>query len=295
MHYFGNLRVDEITPDLVEKFVMRRSEEFGQMRGKKAKTGGTKYPQRKMVNPKKQIRRKISPVTLNRELGCLKKMLSRLVKNEIIKVNPAWSVSFLTEEPRDFRVLTYAEEKIYLMACPQPLRDFATIMIETGLRPTEVRNLTVKDVFLENDGGLFVRKSKTKAGRRLIPYLSQRAIDILKPRMKNAENGFLFMGGRGFVDNAHYKALDRSGVPKFRIYDLRHTYATRQVECGTDIATLQELLGHSKIEMTKRYVHPSNDHKADAIRRMEIAQLDWEHQQAEKARSLTVVLNAKAA
>jgi len=295
LRYFGNLRVDEITPDMVEKFVMRRSEEVGQMRGKKAKTGGTKYPQRKMLNPKKQIRKKISPVTLNRELGCLKKMLSRLVKNGIIKVNPAWSVSFLTEEPRDFRVLTYAEEKKYLMGCPQPLRDFATIMIETGLRPTEVRNLTVKDVFLENDGGLFVRKSKTKAGRRLIPYLSQRATDILKPRIKNAENGFLFMGGRGFVDNAHYKALDRSGVPKFRIYDLRHTYATRQVECGTDIATLQELLGHSKIEMTKRYVHPSNDHKADAMRRMEIARLDWEHQQTEKARSLTVVVNAKAA
>jgi len=47
--------------------------------------------------------------------------------------------------------------------------------------------------------------------------------------------------------------------------------------------------------MTKRYVHPSNDHKADAMRRMENARLDWEHQQAEKARSLTVVLNAKAA
>ncbi len=97
------------------------------------------------------------------------------------------------------------------------------------------------------------------------------------------------------VDNAHYKALDRSGVLKFRVYDLRHTYATRQAECGTDIATLQELLGHSKIEMTKRYVHPSNDHKADAMRRMENARLDWERQQAEKSRKLTVVLDAKAA
>jgi integrase len=201
----------------------------------------------------------------------------------------------LPEEPRDFRVLTYAEEREYLLACSQPLRDFATIMVETGLRPTEVRNLTVKDVSLENDGSLFVRKSKTKAGRRLIPYLSQRAIDILKPRMKNTENDFIFSSGRGSVDNAHYKALDRSGVPKFRVYDLRHTYATRQVECGTDIATLQELLGHSKIEMTKRYVHPSNDHKADAMRRMENARLDWEHQQTEKARKLSLVSKAQAA
>jgi integrase len=134
------------------------------------------------------------------------------------------------------------------MACPQPLRDFATIMIETGLRPTEVRNLTVKDVFLENDGGLFVRKSKTKAGRRLIPYLSQRAIDILKPRMKNAENGFLFMGGRGFVDNAHYKALDRSGVPKFRIYDLGIHTPQDRLNAERTLQPCRNCLGIAKLK-----------------------------------------------
>lgn len=295
LRYFGNFRVDEITTQTIEKFVMRRSGEFGQMRGRKPKAGGTKYPQRKKANPKKQVQTKISPVTLNRELGCLKKMLTRLVKNEMLTVNPAWSISFLTEEARDFRVLTYAEEKEYLLACSQPLRDFATVMIETGLRPTEVRNLTVKDVFLESGGSLFVRESKTKAGRRMIPYLSQRVIDILKARIKTAENGFFFPAGRGLIDNAHYTALSRSGVLKFRVYDLRHTYATRQVECGTDIATLQELLGHSKIEMTKRYVHPSNDHKSDAMRRMENARLDWERQQAEKTRKINVLYEAQAA
>lgn len=84
-------------------------------------------------------------------------------------------------------------------------------------------------------------------------------------------------------------------MQRFRIYDLRHTYATRQVECGTDIATLQELLGHSKIEMTKRYVHPSNDHKAEAMRRMENARLEWERQQKEQTRKLSIVSEAKAA
>ena len=295
LRYFGKLQVDEITSETVERFVMNRSKDFGQLRGRKPKKGGTKFPQRKKANPIKQEKKTISPITINRELGCLKKMLNRLVRNGILKVNPAWNISFLAEEPREFRVITYAEEKEYLIACPQPLRDFATIMIETGLRPKELRNLTVADVSFENGGSLFVRKSKTKAGRRLIPYLSQRAIDILKPRAENTVDDFLFYGGRGFVDNTHYKALDRSGVLKFRLYDLRHTYATRQVECGTDIATLQELLGHSKIEMTKKYVHPSNDHKAEAMRRMENARLNWEQQQTEKAHQLTLIYQAKAA
>ena len=129
----------------------------------------------------------------------------------------------------------------------------------------------------------------------MIPYLSQRVIDIFSSRIKNSEDGFIFPSGRGAVDNEHYKALERSKVVKFRVYDLRHTYATRQVECGTDIATLQELLGHSKIEMTKRYVHPSNDHKADAMRRMENARLEWESQQKKQERKFIVVSDAKAA
>ena len=54
----------------------------------------------------------------------------------------------------------------------------------------------------------------------------------------------------------------------------------RQVEYGTDIATLQELLGHSKIEITKRYSHSSKDHKADA--RMESVRLEWEQQREGK-------------
>jgi len=42
----------------------------------------------------------------------------------------------------------------------------------------------------------------------------------------------------------------------------------------TDIAALQELRGHSKIEMTKRYAHSLNGHQAKAMCRMENARLD---------------------
>ena len=100
-------------------------------------------------------------------------------------------------------------------------------MVETGLRPVELRDLTAKGVSLENGGNLFVWKSKTKAGQRFIPYLTQRAIDILMPRMKNTENGFIFSSGRGSVDNVHY-TFDRSGIPKFRIYDLHCGILTPQ-------------------------------------------------------------------
>ena len=75
------------------------------------------------------------------------------------------------------------------------------------------------------------------------------------------------------LNNAHYAALKRSGVKRFRLYDLRHTFGSRQGELGTDPYALRDLLGHSGLDMLKRYVHPSDEHKANAIRRMEAARV----------------------
>jgi len=61
----------------------------------------------------------------------------------------------------------------------------------------------------------------------------------------------------------------RSKVEKFRLYDLRHTFATRFVEAGGDLVTLQALLGHSNIQMVTRYAHPTEKHQFEAIKRME--------------------------
>jgi integrase len=55
----------------------------------------------------------------------------------------------------------------------------------------------------------------------------------------------------------------------FRLYDLRHTFATRAVAAGADLPTLSELLGHASIQMTMRYVHPAAEQKRLAIEKFE--------------------------
>nr|MBA3442808.1 tyrosine-type recombinase/integrase [Pyrinomonadaceae bacterium] len=67
----------------------------------------------------------------------------------------------------------------------------------------------------------------------------------------------------------HNGAVKRSGVCAFRLYDLRHTFATRASEAGVDLVTLAAMLGHSRVQMVMRYAHPSEEHQFNAMRKIE--------------------------
>ncbi len=74
----------------------------------------------------------------------------------------------------------------------------------------------------------------------------------------------------GSVKKAHKAAVERAKIKRyFRLYDLRHTFATRAVASGADLPTLSALLGHTSIQMTMRYVHPAAEQKRIAIEKFE--------------------------
>ncbi len=72
---------------------------------------------------------------------------------------------------------------------------------------------------------------------------------------------------KNFADVARSIGLD------FRLYDLRHTFGSRAVMAGVDLPTLKELMGHSTITMTMRYIHPTPEHKIEALKKLENFQL----------------------
>ena len=67
----------------------------------------------------------------------------------------------------------------------------------------------------------------------------------------------------------HIRLLAYGGIAPIRLYDLRHTWATRAAMAGIDLATLAAMLGHSKINMVLRYAHPTQDHQATAMAMLE--------------------------
>lgn len=78
--------------------------------------------------------------------------------------------------------------------------------------------------------------------------------------------------GPVFPDHSAHNVSDRFGdavrgakIPDFHFHDLRHTFATRLAEAGTDAFTLAALLGHRQIQMTARYTHPTDASKRRAM------------------------------
>jgi integrase len=244
LRYFKDTPLDRITSDSVEGFKRWRMKQKGERTNKK-----------------------LCPATVNRELACLKILFNRFKR--IVPLNPVSDVRFLKEDNEQMRVLSPEEEKTYLLAASQPLRDIATLMVETGMRPEEVCRIRRENVHLRH-GYLFNPYGKTKAARRKVP-LSERAARVLAKRLEKPKGIYLFRG-RGVgdapvlhVNRAHTSAVTRSKVRQFRLYDLRHTWATRAAMAGVDIVTLAAMLGHSKLAMVTRYCHPTEQHQFEAM------------------------------
>ena len=73
-------------------------------------------------------------------------------------------------------------------------------------------------------------------------------------------------------DTHLYKLCDEAGIEKFCMHALRHTYATRAIECGVQPKVLQKLLGHASIKTTMdRYVHVTDDTMFQAVRQFQNA------------------------
>ena len=216
----------------------------------------------------------VSPASTNRDLAALRSMLNFTIRYGFVARNPVVGVKFLPEGPGMMRVVSHEEQERYLAAANPLLRDIATLILETGMRPEEVFTMCKENVHL-TWRYLSIPKGKTSFARRPIP-LTDTTLKVLKRRMAKAKTCYLFPHRRDpnqpmeTIQKAHEEALEGAAIqPRFRLYDLRHTFGSRSAMAGVDLATLKELMGHSNISITMRYVHPTPEHKQEALRKLE--------------------------
>jgi len=136
------------------------------------------------------------------------------------------------------------------------------LLYSTGIRLAELLSLKVEDLDLDEKIGKVLGKGNKE---RLI-FLSEKLIkDILKYKKKyNITKGYLILGKdnnpmksrnvQKIISNLAKKAgINKNVTP----HKLRHSFATHLINSGEDIRTIQELLGHSKLQTTQIYTHLS--------------------------------------
>jgi integrase len=273
LRFFRGYWLDEINQGMVEDFKLARISEGR----KNAKDGST-----------------VSPATVNRALTTLKLFYRYAEKCGYAVSNPTKGVAYYAEGNGRTRVVNFDEEIKYLENATQPLKDIAQIILDTGLRPEEVFRIRIENLDFATRT-IFNPFGKTKAARRRVT-MTDEVYGLLKRRALKAKGPFVFSSKCGperpigSVRKAHDQAIEDAGIgDHFRLYDLRHTFATRAVAGGVDLPTLSAMLGHTSIQMTMRYVHPAEEQKKIAAGKLEVFRIAGIVQAVERNRGLTTI------
>jgi integrase len=235
---------------------------------------------------------KTREVTLRHDLHALSLLFQYGQKHNWCRFNPIREVEIPSDKDAvRIHVLTSVEEAKYFGALKvlrqeklahkrpkearglEDLHDLATLMLNQGCRPEELRALRQSDIDLER-GYLTIQQGKTDAARRSL-LLTTASRDVLKRRLQNPGR-WVFPSAKnpgahiGQHQRLHTATVKRAKV-SFVLYDCRHTFATRAVERGMELPKLMAILGHANLRSIMKYVHMTQAHIDDGMRKFEAA------------------------
>jgi integrase len=235
-------------------------------------------------------KRKRGAADVNHYLNCLRAILNKAIRWEMIEKNPAGggNVERLPIPPGRNEYLSIDEAGRLLDACHPHIRPIVLCALETGMRSSEIKGLRWKEI---RNGMIYLPGERTKSGKaREVPLSKRLSEELKRIRRQQVEggvvdaSGIVFKAHRGRPSengtrrlkvlttpvksfrNAWKAAMEKAGIhPGFHFHDLRHTTASWLKMGGADDYTVMEILGHSDMKMMQRYAHLSPEHKRKAI------------------------------
>lgn len=213
-----------------------------------------------------QTVRRLSPASVNLRLAAIRSLLRHLGRN--LRVRGPKQVT------PPVKALSARELGRLFAAAEGSSRDTAilNLLARAGLRVGEVVRLRLEDVEVSGRSGwVMVRGGKGNKTRR-VP-LNSEARQTLKAWLDErpqVSGDWVFLSQRGRqlserdVQRMVAEYARMAGI-QATPHTLRHTFATRAVEKGVDVATLAAILGHSRLETTGRYLHPTAERMQDAV------------------------------
>ena len=245
--YFGGKSFIQINPLLVEKFKKDRRDSI------------TRYGRQR------------KPASVNRELATLSRVFSLAIDNGIIESNPCKKVKKLREDNQRRRYLTPEEEERLMLALigkRAHLKPLVQLAIHTGMRRGEILGLRWQNVDFAR-GVIHVTKTKTNRDRD-VPLNSEARQFLLDVYKETSDEEFVFVNPKTGLNLTDVKkgfnsACREAGIIDFKFHDLRHTAGTRLADTGADAFAIAEVLGHTSLQMTKRYTHATDERKRRAV------------------------------
>jgi site-specific recombinase XerD len=140
------------------------------------------------------------------------------------------------------------------------------VLLRTGMRICELLSTRIQDINLRERKILIFESAKNRIGR--VVYLSEDARVALRKwiKIRNQKTDYLFYGHGGrplsyeAARSVFKKYSDKAGLSQkgYTLHCLRHTFASELLSAGMPLESLQYLMGHSSIVVTRRYARLTN-------------------------------------
>lgn len=234
-----------------------------------------KLTKKDIQNYIQKISKEENSSSVSRLISTLKSFYKFLEINKYTNSNPLTTITNPKTQKKLPKVLS--EEEVNKLLDIDLKTDFdyrnkamLELMYSSGLRVSELVNLTVNDIDLINSSvRIFGKGSK----ERIVP-LDDYATEALKiyilshrkSLFKHGENNYLFLNNHGnkMTRQGFFKILAKIAKEKgikseLSPHTLRHSFATHLLKHGADLRSIQELLGHSDISTTQIYTHITSE------------------------------------
>src|SRR5262245_22901813 len=215
-----------------------------------------------------------SDATVNRYLSALRRLLTLACQEHKIDRHPMKGMKFLPEAQKD-RFFTDDELKHLQQFLPAGEWRAMAFALGTGMRLSEQLWLKWQHVDWDSKTAT-IPLSKSGKVRR-VP-LSDDVLTILREQFSESPYVFPRAGDPlrpadvREVSKRFSERLTTTGITAASWHVLRHTFASRLLQAGTDIVTVSKLLGHSTITTTMRYTHHAKTALHDAVNTVRVSQ-----------------------
>lgn len=266
----GEMEMDEISRDVLQEFVIYLLNKGNTKTGKGLATN-----------------------SVNGIISVLKASIGVAHSLGISKTDPTEKIRRPKSKEKRVECFTEREQKtleLNLINSHKTKMKGILICLYTGIRIGELLALEWRDIDLEK-GFLIINKSchygmgddgryrrfteepKTDSSIRIIP-IPRELLSIIKSMKRLAKTQYVIEeNGKNVSVRSYQKTfellLKKCNLPKKGFHSLRHTFATRAIECGVDVRTLAEILGHKDPSVTlKRYAHSLMEHKIEMMNKV---------------------------